>query len=50
MWPSHGNVQLDGMSLRYNDVDQPVLKCITCTISAKEKVGFDTEDDFDCFH
>lgn len=37
-WPKEGNIQFDGMSLRYNDVDQPVLKGISCSIKSKEKV------------
>ncbi|XP_046447926.1 ATP-binding cassette sub-family C member 4-like [Daphnia pulex] len=38
-WPSSGNIQFDDMSLRYTEVDQPVLKNITCFVRANEKIG-----------
>lgn len=37
-WPLSGAIQFDGMSLRYIEADQPVLKSITCLIRANEKV------------
>ncbi|XP_057378671.1 LOW QUALITY PROTEIN: ATP-binding cassette sub-family C member 4-like [Daphnia carinata] len=38
-WPLSGAIQFDGMSLRYIEADQPVLKNITCLIRANEKIG-----------
>ncbi|KZS03178.1 ATP-binding cassette, sub-family C, member 4 [Daphnia magna] len=38
-WPLSGAIQFDGMSLRYIEADQPVLKSITCLIRANEKIG-----------
>ncbi|XP_045033103.1 ATP-binding cassette subfamily C member 4 isoform X4 [Daphnia magna] len=38
-WPLSGTIQFDGMSLRYIEADQPVLKSITCLIRANEKIG-----------
>jgi|LakMenE18May11ns_1017448.scaffolds.fasta_scaffold8121974_1 ABC-type bacteriocin/lantibiotic exporter with double-glycine peptidase domain len=37
-WPLNGNIQFNDMSLRYIEADQPVLKNITCSIRANEKV------------
>merc|ERR1712071_24632 len=38
-WPSNGKILFDAMSLRYREIDQPVLKNINCSIEAKEKIG-----------
>ncbi len=37
-WPLNGNIEFNDMSLRYIEADQPVLKNITCSIRANEKV------------
>ena len=37
-WPPNGEIQFDCMSLCYTKQDDPVLKNITCSIKAKEKV------------
>ena len=37
-WPSNGRVQFDRMFLRYSENDEPVLKDISCSINANEKV------------
>ena len=37
-WPLNGQIQFDCMSLRYSKEDDPVLKTITCSIKANEKV------------
>ncbi|XP_057378654.1 ATP-binding cassette sub-family C member 4-like [Daphnia carinata] len=38
-WPLSGAIQFVGMSLRYIEANQPVLKNITCLIRANEKIG-----------
>jgi len=38
-WPPNGEIQFDCMSLCYTKQDDPVLKNITCSIKAKEKIG-----------
>ena len=37
-WPMHGKIRFDRMSLRYGQTNQPVLKNISCTVEAQEKV------------
>ena len=39
-WPLNGNIEFNDMSLRYIEADQPVLKNITCSIRANEKVFY----------
>jgi ATP-binding cassette subfamily C (CFTR/MRP) protein 4 len=38
-WPSAGEIKFDKLSLRYSSVDPPVLKQISFTINAGEKIG-----------
>jgi len=38
-WPSNVTVQFDRMSLRYSEKGEPVLKNISCSIKANEKIG-----------
>jgi len=38
-WPSQGNITFENVSLFYNKSLPPVLKCISFTINAKEKIG-----------
>ena len=39
-WPLNGQIQFNGVTLRYSETDEPVLKDITCSIAPNEKVFF----------
>ena len=38
-WPSHGAIEFDDLSLTYSEPDELVLKSLSASISAKEKIG-----------
>ncbi|KAL5477508.1 hypothetical protein EMCRGX_G024318 [Ephydatia muelleri] len=38
-WPQRGEIKLDGVSFRYSEDTPTVLKSLSCTIKAAEKVG-----------